>query len=256
MECKEARAQLSAHIDRELEVHDADALGEHLRGCADCRSQRAALQSVRASVSGHATRFRAPTELADRIGDALSDAAPRSGRANSRFWQGAGVGASATAALAMVLGIGLMLTQPSHDDLLADEAVANHVRSLQGGHVVDVASSDQHTVKPWFSGKLDFAAPVLDLTAEGFPLVGGRLDYFDNRSVAALVYRHRLHTINVFVEPAKAGTVSAAARAINRQGFAIERWTKDGMAFWAVSDADAATLAQMRSLLMAENGKR
>jgi len=256
MECKEARALLPAHVDRELGRSDADALDEHLRGCADCRSQQTALQSVRAAVSVHATRFRAPPGLADRIGDALEDAAPRSGRANSRFWQGAGVGASATAALAMVLGIGLMLTQPSHDDLLADEAVANHVRSLQGGHVVDVESSDQHTVKPWFSGKLDYAAPVLDLAADGFPLVGGRLDYFDDRPVAALVYRHRLHTINVFVLPAKAGTMSAAARATNRQGFAIERWTKDGMAFWAVSDADAATLAELRSLLTAENGKR
>jgi anti-sigma factor RsiW len=256
MECKEARALLPAHVDRELGTGDAEALDEHLRSCADCRAQQAALQSVRAAVSVHATRFRAPAELSDRIGDALSSAAPRSGRANSRFWQGAGIGAAATAALAMVVGIGLALTQPSRDDLLADEAVANHVRSLQGGHVVDVASSDQHTVKPWFSGKLTYAAPVLDLTAEGFPLVGGRLDYFDNRPVAALVYRHRLHTINVFVQPAKAGVTSAAGRAFHRQGFAIERWTKDGMDFWAVSDADAATLSQLRALLQAPGNAR
>ena len=214
------------------------------------------MQSVRAAVSVHATRFRAPAELADRIGDSVSSAAPRSGRANSRFWQGAGVGAAATAALAMVLGIGLMVTQPSHDDLLADEAVANHVRSLQGGHVVEVESSDQHTVKPWFTGKLNYAAPVLDLTAEGFPIVGGRLDYFDNRPVAALVYRHRLHTINVFVQPTKAGAMSEAARAFSRQGFAIERWRKDGMDFWAVSDADAATLAQLRALFLASGTTR
>src|SRR5258708_13645124 len=173
MECKEARALLPAHVDRELGQSDADALDEHLRVCGDCRSQQATLQSVRAAVWVHATRFRAPGELSDRFVDIVQGAAPRSGRANSRFWQGAGVGASATAALAMVIGIGLMLTQPSHDDLLADEVVANHVRSLQGAHVVDVASSDQHTVKPWFAGKLAYAAPVLDLTAEGFPPVGG-----------------------------------------------------------------------------------
>ncbi len=256
MECKEVRALLPAHVDRELGAGDADALDEHLRGCADCRSQQAALQSVRAAVSVHATRFRAPEELADRIGDSLSAVTPSPGRPKSRFWQGAGIGAATTAALAMVLGIGVMLTRPSHDELLADEAVANHVRSLQGGHVVDVTSSDQHTVKPWFTGKLDYAAPVLDLTAEGFPLAGGRLDYFDNRPVAALVYRHRLHTINVFVEPAKPGVTPAAARAFNRQGFAIERWSKDGMDFWAVSDADAATLSQLRALFVAPGNAR
>ena len=256
MECKEARALLPAHVDRELGPGDADALDAHLRGCVDCRSQQTVLQSVRAAVSVHATRFRAPEELADRIGDSLSVAAPRSDRMRSPFWQGAGIGAAATAALAMVLGIGVLLTQPSHDELLADEAVANHVRSLQGGHVVDVTSSDQHTVKPWFTGKIDYAAPVLDLTAEGFPLVGGRLDYFDNRPVAALVYRHRLHTINVFVQPAKPGVLLGTARAFNRQGFAIERWTKDGMEFWAVSDADAATLSQLRALLLAPANAR
>jgi anti-sigma factor RsiW len=256
MECKDARALLPAYVDRELGAGDADALDGHLRGCADCRSRQAALQSVRAVVSAHATRFRAPEELADRIGDSLSAAAPRSGQVRSPFWQGAGIGAAATATLAMVLGIGLLLTQPSHDDLLVDEAVANHVRSVQGDHVVDVTSSDQHTVKPWFTGKLDYAAPVLDLTSAGFPLVGGRLDYFDNRPVAALVYRHRLHTINVFVQPAKAGAMPATARAFNRQGFAIERWTKDGMEFWAVSDADAATLSQLRALFVAPGNAR
>ena len=256
MECEEARALLPAHVDRELAARDAEVLDEHLRGCADCRTQRAATQSVRAAVSVHATRFRAPAELADRIGDSLVADPPRSNRTKSQFWQGAGIGAAATAALALVLGFGLTLMQPSHDDLLVDEAVANHVRALQGGHAVDVASSDQHTVKPWFNGKLDYAAPVRDLAADGFPLVGGRLDYFDRRPVAVLVYRHNLHTINLFVLPANYGTRTGTTRALNRQGFAIERWTKDGMAFWAVSDADAATLAQFRTLLMAQSTPR
>ena len=256
MECKEALALLSARVDGEADARGAEALDLHLRGCADCRAQQATLQSMREAVSLHATRFRAPLELADRIGDTMRQSAPRSGRTNSRFWQGAGVGAAATAALAMVVGIGMALTRPSHDDLLADEAVANHVRSLQGGHVVEVASSDQHTVKPWFNGKVDYAAPVLDLTAEGFPLLGGRLDYFDDRPVAALVYGHRLHKINVFALPAREGTTDGRARGFSRHGFAVERWSMNGMDFWAVSDADPATLVELRALFMAKGSPR
>jgi len=214
---------------------------------------------VRALVSAHATRYRAPAALADRIADRIADAGPvapsRADRGRSRFWQGAGLGAAATAALAIALGVGVMRSQLSPDERLADEAVANHVRSLQGGHPVDVTSSDRHTVKPWFSGKLDFAAPVRDLTAEGFALEGGRLDYFDHHPVAALVYRHRLHTINVFVQPAKPGETTAV-RDFRRQGFNVERWTQDGMDFWAVSDVDADALRQLRTLLAAPDPTR
>ena len=250
MECKEARVLLPAYVDRELDAPDADALDEHLRGCADCRAQQSALQGVQAAVSAHATRYSAPPELVDRIGDALAPL--RSRRTNSRFWLGAGVGGAATAALAMALGIGLFFSQPSQDDLLADEAVANHIRSLQGSHVVDVESTDQHTVKPWFNGKVDYAAPVRDLSTEGFALIGGRLDYFDRRPIAVLVYRHNLHTINVFVLPARDGKGTVAPRSLDRRGYAVERWTRSGMDFWAVSDADTATVAQLASLLGAE----
>jgi len=209
-------------------------------------------EDVRSLVSAHATRHRAPTGLADRIADALPAAPSHVDRGRSRFWQGAGLGAATTAALAVALGLGLTLTQPSRDDVLVDEAVANHVRSLQAGHAVDVASSDQHTVKPWFNGKINYAAPAFDLAADGFPLVGGRLDYFDREPIAVLVYRHRLHTINVFVRPASKGSARSSPRTSDRRGFAIERWTSDGMEFWAISDADAATLVQLRGLMLAE----
>ena len=255
MECREAGALLSPYVDRELDARDAAALDEHLQGCAGCRAELSALRSARAMVSAHATRFSAPADLADRIADAASRPSP-SIRSNSRFWQGTGLGAAATALLAIAVGIGWMNMLPSHDDLLADAAVVNHIRSLQGNHAVDVASSDQHTVKPWFNGKLDYAAPVRDLTAEGFPLIGGRLDYFDGRPVAVLVYRHNLHTINVFVLPVGSDPRAPSPRALNRRGFAIERWLKDGMAYWAVSDADAATLAQLATLLGAEGALR
>jgi len=210
---------------------------------------------VRSLVSARATRYWASQELADRITDGLAAGTSRSDRGGSRFWRGAGLGAAATAALALALGVAVLRIQASPDDLLADEIVANHVRALQASHALDIASSDQHTVKPWFNGKLDYAAPVVDLAAEGFALEGGRLDYFDHREVAALVYRHRLHTVNVFVMPART-TGSNAARTFHRQGFAVERWTSDGMEFWAVSDADAATLAQFRTLLTAHIAAR
>jgi anti-sigma factor RsiW len=213
-------------------------------------------EDVRSLVSAHATRYQAPTGLADRIADALPAKPSHADRGKSRFWRGAGLGAATMAALAVALGSGLMSMQPSRDDVLVDEAVANHVRSLQAGHAVDVASSDQHTVKPWFNGKIDYAAPAFDLGAEGFPLVGGRLDYFDGEPIAVLVYRYRLHTINVFVRPAKDGSARPGPRTLDRRGFAVLRWTKDGMEFWVVSDADAATLAQLRTLMMAEGRTR
>jgi len=207
--------------------------------------------NMRSLVLAHAKRYQAPAVLTDRIIDALAATPSHADRGRSRFWQGAGLGAATTAALAVALGVGFMFTQPSRDDVLVDEAIANHVRSLQAGHAVDVASSDQHTVKPWFNGRIDYAAPAFDLAADGFPLVGGRLDYFDREPVAVLVYRHRLHTINVFVRPGRDGSARAGARTLDRRGFAIDRWTNEGMEFWAVSDADAATLAQLRVLLMA-----
>jgi anti-sigma factor RsiW len=209
-------------------------------------------EDVRALVSRHATRYRAPRWLAERITDGLP-VAPLSERGRSHFWRGAGLGAATMAALAVALGIGLLLMQPSREDLLVNEVVANHVRSLQGGHAIDVASSDQHTVKPWFNGKINYAAPVFDLAADGFPLIGGRLDYFDREPIAVLVYRHRLHTINVLVRPARDASARSGPHTLDRQGFAVERWTNDGMEFWAVSDVDAATLAQLRGLMTAES---
>ena len=213
-------------------------------------------EDVRALVSAHATRYRAPVELAERIEDSLAFTSVRSRRTGPGFWQGLSVGTAMTAALALALGVGFLSMQPSRDDLLVDEVVANHVRALQDDHVLDVASSDQHTVKPWFNGKLDYAAPVRDFAQDGFVLAGGRLDYFDQRPVAALVYKHNLHTFNVFVLPAKDGASTVPAQALNRQGFAVEHWTRDGMAYWAVSDAEAPTVAHLASLLGAQGAAR
>ena len=153
----------------------------------------------------------------------------------------------ATAALVLLLLIPT-LKGPSPDELLTQDIVAGHIRSLMADHLADVPSSDEHTVKPWFNGKLDFSPPVNDLAKEGFPLVGGRLDYLNNRPVAALVYRRDAHVINVFLWPSNT-TAQASAPVKTQQGYHVIRWTSSGVNFWIVSDLEASQLAKFADLL-------
>jgi len=167
-------------------------------------------------------------------------------------WRWLNLGGALAVVVAVAWSVGLYMMLPAAGDRLTDEVVSSHVRSLLSDHLVDVASSDQHTVKPWFNGKLDFAPLVRDLTADGFPLVGGRIDYLDHRPAAALVYRSRAHPINVFVLPAPGSAPrDASATTRSHQGYNIVNWTRDGIAFWAVSDADAAGLVKLAELLKA-----
>ena len=142
--------------------------------------------------------------------------------------------------LAVVWSGSIYLTFPSAKDRLIEELVSSHVRSLQVDHLSDVVSSDQHTVKPWFHGKLDFAPPVIDLTAQEFPLVGGRLDYLNDRNVAVLIYRHNQHPINLYIWPIKDRDVSPQIQ--GRHGYQLIHWVEGGMSYWAVSDVAANEL--------------
>lgn len=249
MDCKETRELLPAHVDRELGLRETIEIDQHLQGCPACRADYAEQVALRAAVKRHGAYFTAPGHLEDRIKTALPPSAVRQSRPAKRAWSWFNVGAALAAAVSIAWSLGLYLTLPTAADRLVDEVVADHVRSLMSEHVVDVVSSNRHTVKPWFDGKLDFSPPVYDLNAEGFPLVGGRLDYLDRRPVAALVYRYRLHTINLFVAPATVGK-DVPPRSLSRQGYHIVYWTHAGMAFWAVSDVESAQLSRFKDILL------
>lgn len=253
MDCKQVLELLPAHMDRELSVRESIEIDMHLSGCAACQAEYAKQRAVRAAVSRHASYFPAPGDLESRIKAALPspDRIPR----RKRAWNWFNAGAALVAVTAIAWSVNLYLALPTANDRLAEEVVSEHVRSLMLNHVTDVPSSDRHTVKPWFAGKLDFSPPVHDLAAEGFPLVGGRLDYLDRRPVAALVYRYRQHWINLFVLPASAGQ-EATPQSRSQQGYHLAYWTHAGMAYWAVSDVEPAELGRFRDLVLARGETR
>ena len=222
---------------------------QHLESCPACAQAHAGLQAVRAAVQNSSLYFQAPSDLAKRVQSPPSGAS-RSNR--STGWSHRRLLAvAASLALVTTAGWGLLraLSARSADVFLTQELVASHVRSqMLPSHRFDVASSDPHTVKPWFEGKLDFSPPVKDLVAEGFPLIGGRLDYLHGRAVAALVYQRRKHSINLFIWPSSAGDL-AAPKTSTRQGFHLLQWTRSGMTFCAVSDLNEGELQEFGLLI-------
>ncbi len=245
MNCAEFRLLLHAHVDGELDAANSLEVERHLRTCAACVKEENSLRALRGALRDNDLRFRAPAALKQDIRLFVKELANERARGENRFqwiWKWLALTATAGAVL-------LLLLRPagtSERDLLLDELVASHVRSLQVGHLTDVASTDQHTVKPWFDGKLDFAPTVKDYAAQGFPLIGGRLDYLGERNVAALVYRRNKHIINVFVWP---GTGAQAFEAEKRRGFAIISGNAKGMHYCLVSDLNESELRQLAGLL-------
>lgn len=230
---------LQAEFDGELDAAEAAAIAEHRALCPICRAHWAQLHRVREAVRETAPYHRAGPDLRAAVAARLAAAAPAPapGRGGPARWWREGLSAVIGAALAASI---LLALWPSGQRGLVDAVVDDHVRALQPGHLIDVPSSNRHTVKPWFAGRLDFSPPVKDLAREGYPLLGGRLDYLGGHAVAALVYAHGGHRIDLFVWPQAGG--DAAPRTAARHGYNIVRWRQDGMALWAVSDIEPALL--------------
>ena len=249
MHCAESKQAVGPYHDGELDVATMDALRQHLTDCASCAKLSDQHARLRSLVRDGATYFTAPLELRARVTELTRKSAWSWLRRRVQLPSWAFAGALAAAVALSVVGT-LTLTQRQSPDALAREVVANHVRSLMVDHLADVASSDQHTVKPWFSGKLDFSPPVNDFSGDGFPLVGGRLDYLDGKAVAALVYQRQQHRINLFVSPAAGTAPGEFTRSIH--GYNVIGWNDAGMQMWAVSDLNALELDRLHRLLRAK----
>lgn len=248
--CPDRELLLHAWLDGELDAANSLALEQHLDACPGCRARVETLQTLRERLAAAELRQPAPAALRRRIEAAL-DAEARPGRRGGPWRAGAwraGVWAAGGAIAAGLLAAPLLLAPPALELALVDD----HVRSLQPGHLIDVATSDRHVVRPWFNGRADFAPPVPELADRGFPLVGGRLDYAAGRTVAAVVYRRRAHVINLFVLPAAGrGWASPLARLKAPAGYCVEHWQAGGLDFWAISDVEGAELAQFRQAFQA-----
>ena len=241
-------AQLDAYLDGELAAVDARELEAHLAQCPECARFRDGRLELRAAISAHLPVFPAPDALRERVRAAV-EAAART-RAPHRFtargvWRPLALAAS----LAVVaVGSWRLALERAAGETLADDVLTSHIRSLMPGHLTDVLSSDQHTVKPWFNGKLDFSPPVHDFSGRGFPLIGGRLDYVGGRPVAALVYGRRQHLINVFLWPA-VGAAPGGPAAVTHQGYRLLHWTTSDYTCWVVSDLAPPELDDFGALL-------
>lgn len=241
-------AQLDAYLDGELAAPDAGELEAHLRVCPDCARLEQRRRRLAATLRERLPRHEAPDTLRARVRAGLRDASRRSETTwrHSLPWRALSVAAS----LAVVaVGSWQLALRRAGTEAIADQVIASHVRSLMAGHLADVPSSDQHTVKPWFNGKLDFSPPVYDFAGRGFPLVGGRLDYVGGQSVAALVYGRRQHVINVFLWPAGRRGGSSETGEFTRQGYHVLHWTTPDFTYWVASDLGLPELRDFVGLL-------
>lgn len=251
MECDEMSTWLDAYIDGESPPETAGQLEAHVRECARCAASVADRRALRDALVGGAPYHGAPAglraEIERRLGDGAGGGKTDTVRFRTPRWAWGALAASvALAGMTAWLGIGRM-GGPGLEEAIVHEAVSSHIRGLMASHLADVASTDQHTVKPWFAGKIDFAPRVMDFKEEGFALAGGRLDYVGGRPVAALIYSRRAHVVTLFTCPDASGT-ARPARAIEDRGYHAVAWSDGAMRFCAVSDAAAEDVMMLAGL--------
>ena len=250
MACAEG-LRVQSYFDGELDASTAVEIERHAATCAECSALLQDLQTIRDDVRGQAAYHRASAGFRTRLEKALDrEAGGASGvirffPPGKRFWTGAGSGALATA---LAAAFAFLVLSPAAPDRLMDDLLSAHLRSLIEGHLIDVASSDQHTVKPWFAGHADVSPPADDFPKEDYRLVGGRADSDDGRRAAVVVYRHGAHIINVFAWNAREGSPAATE---TRQGYHVACWRNGALAFCAVSDTAPDELATLVRLLQA-----
>jgi len=243
--CLDQEMLLGGLVDNELDAANTALVEAHVARCEGCREELERLQAVRNLLATDGVRHPAPESLRNRIA-ALPEFSPAPANRNwLPGWLAPGLAGALAATLAFVAFI-----PPSSQSVLDQEIVSSHVRSLQPGHLTDVQTTNQHIVKPWFNGKIAFSPPVPELADAGFPLAGGRLDSIDGKTVAAIVYNRRLHTVNLFVWPAK----DSAERSFVKDGFAVKEWSRNGLRYAAVSDIAPAELQQFHKLFEQRSG--
>jgi anti-sigma factor RsiW len=254
--CPDKAMLLQGLLDGELDAVNAAACEAHLKTCDACNAEYLRLLALRDAVSAPGVAHRAPERLRADIEALLAaEAAPAATQAPASRRGGRAVGYATAGGLGALLAASLtaMVVLPQVAEAgLERQLVASHVRSLLANHLTDVATSDQHVVRPWFNGKVDIAPPVPQLADQGFPLVGGRLDYIEGHVAPAIVYKRRLHTVNLFVWPAD-GRFATGDRAARRDGYSLLEWTSGGLRFAAVSDIDPGDLQAFKAAYVAHS---
>jgi anti-sigma factor RsiW len=248
VDCEELLGILDGYVDEELDAGRSLEVERHLSACSTCSAVVSGRRHLHQALSDPALYHRATDDLRERVRRSLGPIGRRGRTAADTPWRLMAV--AATVALAALLGwTALRLgTTRSSEEKLVQEIISGHVRSLLATHLLDVAGPDTHKVKPWFNGRVDFAPPVRDPAQQGYPLLGGRLDYLNDREVAALVYKRHDHIINLFIWPTADGAAQPP-RTLDRQGYHLVGWSAGGLTYWAVSDLNEKELQEFAELI-------